>query len=122
MKLFVVTSGSYSDYGINGIFSSQELAEAHIKRLQVFGENEQRFYEAELDEIRVPKYVTFEYNAKSKKYTLERDNWCWGEDCEGLDIGDEIITIRVKYNENKDVMLKSARDNYMAWKARELGI
>ena len=31
MKLFVVTSGSYSDYGIEEIFSSKENAEKYIK-------------------------------------------------------------------------------------------
>ena len=31
MKVYVVTSGSYSDYGINCIFSSRERAEQYIK-------------------------------------------------------------------------------------------
>jgi hypothetical protein len=31
-KVYVVTSGSYSDYGIERIFSTQELAEKYIRR------------------------------------------------------------------------------------------
>jgi len=30
MKIYVVTSGSYSDYGINSMFSSRELAQGYI--------------------------------------------------------------------------------------------
>lgn len=33
MKVYVVTSGSYSDYGINAIFSTKELAEEYIKEV-----------------------------------------------------------------------------------------
>lgn len=31
MKVFVVTSGRYSDYGINAMFSTRELAESYIE-------------------------------------------------------------------------------------------
>ena len=32
--IYIVTSGTYSDYHIDGIFSTQELAEAYIKQFQ----------------------------------------------------------------------------------------
>lgn len=33
MKIFIVTSGEYSDYGINAVFSSKEKAEAYFMGL-----------------------------------------------------------------------------------------
>ena len=34
MKVFVVTSGEYSDYGINAIFSTKEKAEGYVKMME----------------------------------------------------------------------------------------
>lgn len=32
-KIYIVTSGEYSDYGINGVFETKELAQAYIEML-----------------------------------------------------------------------------------------
>ena len=37
MKVYVVTSGEYSDYGLDGVFSSRELAQKHIDTLTFDG-------------------------------------------------------------------------------------
>lgn len=59
MKLYVVTSGCYSDYRIDCIFSSQEVALKFLadyasalgRKERGFGDNEKRIEEYELDEM-----------------------------------------------------------------------
>ena len=53
-KVFVVTSGEYSDYGIDAVFSSKELAEKYIKfksRVSVIYPEYARIEEYTLDEL-----------------------------------------------------------------------
>lgn len=63
MLIFVVTTGEYSDYGIDSMFSSKELAEQYIQT-QVDPEEprfrEYRIEEYELDHMPEPRvYYTF---------------------------------------------------------------
>lgn len=53
MKIYVVTSGEYSDYGINALFSTKELAQLFIDKFTVARKRSEfnEIMEAEVDEM-----------------------------------------------------------------------
>jgi hypothetical protein len=119
MKVYAVFSGEYSDRGLDIIFSTKEKAENYI----VFRQNTDNWQdvdstptEYELDEKYViPKTVLFQYDDSAGLSISYYDNH---ED--GFE--EDIFYMNVKYNINKDIMIKSANDKLAKLKARELGI
>lgn len=57
MKIYIVTSGSYSDYSINAVFSSRKKAEAAIELLQEDAEIEEWTVDAIPSDGRLPYWV-----------------------------------------------------------------
>ena len=53
MQVFVVTSGEYSDYGINAIFSTKEKAQEYIDRMEFCSSYEEYYniHEWNVDEV-----------------------------------------------------------------------
>jgi len=51
MKVYIVTIGSYSDYSIDSVFSTVELAETYRSKLEVSGADCPQILEMELDEL-----------------------------------------------------------------------
>jgi hypothetical protein len=59
MKVFVVTSGIYDDYGMHAIFSTREKAEEYIKKVRVFDDEVNEYIrEMEIDNAQIPEYCT----------------------------------------------------------------
>jgi hypothetical protein len=61
-KVFIVTSGEYSDYNIEAVFSSKELANKYIDE-----KKKQRNYNADYDNYQIEEYtVNFDDFVKNK--------------------------------------------------------
>lgn len=55
--VFIVTEGDYSDYRIRSVFSTRELAEAHISNRQPNGEIEEWAVDCERDAVERTLYM-----------------------------------------------------------------
>lgn len=121
VKVYIVTSGTYSDYQVESIYSTEEKAKEAIETLiKLVANSDYSIDEYTLDKINLPKYMYFAYVPEDK--TLS----CWGylRDFQGTN-GDiqvrhykskERIDIRVAFTENYDGMVKSAWDKLAQYK------
>lgn len=122
MTVWTVWSGSYSDRGMAGVFSTKEKAEAYIQ---------------------VAKHIYFELDDEPIEYVLdeqlgEKERYCvrlekgsgnimnpeWFVcDC-GVDVEeqDDCYEVFVNFQYDYDRMVKAARDKLAEYKAREAGI
>jgi hypothetical protein len=66
MKIYVVTSGSYSDYSISDVFSTKEKAQAYI---DAYGGGYNHIEDYELD----PEYKTAKPGYARYSVTMDRD-------------------------------------------------
>ncbi len=84
MKIYVVTTGSYSDYHIVALYSTEEQAQKALE----LGDEEARIEEYELDSFKIPEYppghkpwlIRIEYNTSKivlafQEYFWERSEW-----------------------------------------------
>jgi hypothetical protein len=134
MKVWAVLSESYSDTGIDAIFSTKELAEKHIHNKKIFdyyGDVYSNPVEFDLDQVEIPEYSLFLYgdsgvlpyarsvgqSALSGYDVIERDR----NDINATKENRQVF-IKVKYNANYSAMEKSAIDKYFEWKATKEGI
>lgn len=66
-KVFIVTSGLYSDYGINAVFSSRELADNYIN-----GDEDYRIEEYDIDtKEKNEKYIKVEMDINGNTKDVE---------------------------------------------------
>ena len=70
MKVYVVTSGSYSDYGIDYIFRDETLAKKFVKKMGPKNEYQIEEYETMRTMPKTYTYWYFEIAGKSKAYEI----------------------------------------------------
>jgi|WetSurMetagenome_2_1015567.scaffolds.fasta_scaffold79754_3 hypothetical protein len=121
-KVWVVTRGCYSDYGIAAIFSTKEKAWEYYNMKRVIDDEYNEPDEWDIDEAKPDEYVeAYKYNDDS--------GWSF---CEWEDYMEECITkheinicetcIKVSFNQDKNIMRKAADDRLAFLKAQEEGI
>ena len=83
--IYVVTSGSYSDYGIDAIFDNKELAEQYIDAFEKGGYNEKSIEEFELNpfekQIKVgckPYFLRMDKQGNCKEIRVEDSSYGFG--------------------------------------------
>lgn len=86
-KVFIVTSGSYSDYGIDAVFSSEELAKKFIESFAVSGYMSMDIEEWELNPFdedlkRGRKPYMLRINKEGHAYDIELEDSTYGFDCQ----------------------------------------
>lgn len=125
MKVYVVTTGEYSDYTIKGVFSTYEAASAAVAAINkypsVYNENN-GIEEYELDGYQpFEKYLTLYYNPCADTIDSVMYNEYVQEERVKF-ITKEKIFMVIHYSPrftNKDVLLKAVQDRYMKWKAEQ---
>jgi len=118
MIVYAVSSGSYSDYSIEAIFSTRERAEHYALILSEANDVE----EYELDKsYEPPEYIRVNINDRSIWFCGEwkDSSWCIEQTHSEYS---NIATVKVKYNINPKVMKKAAYDRLAELKALEAGI
>lgn len=128
MKVYVLTTGDYSDYTIRGIFSTKKAAEDAADAMKIFPEG---CYSGvnPIAEFEVDSYNPFErclslfYQPSTGKITkVYYEGYLSEERIVGNK--DEVFMI-IRYSErfrDRDVLEKAVRDKYMKWKAEQEGI
>lgn len=119
MKIYIVTSGEYSDYGIEAVFTSKAKADKYVKINNVIDY---------ASSFQVGTYETS--NVKSMQYVSAYYHLGCNEGIGFQDITEmfepyveyETFYCCVKFNPNKAVMEKSVYDKYAMYKAGEAGI
>ena len=127
MKVYVVTTGQYSDYTIRGIFSTPEAAEKAVRAMIVYPPacccDPNPIQEIELDTYQpFDKYLTLYYHPSSGKISHVRYNDYKDQERIVSTINPDDIYMVMKYSErfmDHDVLEKAARDRYMQWKAEQ---
>jgi len=115
MTVYVVSSGCYSEYSIDAIFSTKEKAEAFSIC------SEDRYIdEYELDTVAPPEYVGVQIYKDNKYHGLITGYFPHA--FMGVDDQVKMYFVKVKYNPEREVMVKSAYDKIAAWKAAQDGI
>ena len=120
MKIFVVTSGIYSDYDINSIYSTKGKAQEYINiRNKISGYPHMNDYieEYELDAIGEVQRIEAEYDVEEGSIVY-REGWTINNPC----LCGGVFECVVSFNINTKVMEKSVYDKYAEWKALESGI
>jgi hypothetical protein len=129
MKVYTCWSGTYSDRGIDAIFSTEQKAKKYLKirklLARVYDDIDDKPIILEVDnlEISIPEYVIFQaWREDDGKWQLSVEQ---GSD-EKLDtkIYEDgfIYYIKVKYNKKREVMEKAVIDKVMTLYARDIGI
>lgn len=116
MKVYCVFRGEYSDRSLEAIFSTRRKAEEYIKRMQSVSSYDyvdDEPIEYELNETAPCEYVEFLFyedgEIMSSSFGVYKDpHLHYGR-----------VKITVKYNPNKEVMEKAARDAYYKFKAEQ---
>lgn len=119
-KIYVVTSGEYSDYGIDAIFSTKEKAQEYItiRTNSEYIWNELEIEEYELDRMAEPPEFVF----------VEKDlykgsvQWVPISDYKEQEENSNLERIRVKFHPDKKVMDKAAEDRLQMLRARDMGL
>lgn len=126
MKLYVVTSGEYSDYGINSIFSTKEKAQAYIDRSNKLGIDNYlgwNIEEYELDENATVEFVLVNYSPSGNAFSFKYMDEYYASQTYPKETWDGLAFIfKVRYNPNVDVMKKSVYDQYARFKAEKEGL
>lgn len=131
MIVYVVTSGEYSDYHIDAIFSTKEKAEEYIK---IHARYNQGYYsdragieEWEMDKNNSIPTMRAEYYTVSQKidFNLVSDyiedkmrNCCYSMKSEP----EKVFICTVHYHVDEEVMKKAVRDRYAQFMAQQEGI
>jgi hypothetical protein len=123
MKAWVVTSGSYSDTHIDGIFSTLEKAQAYVdaRRVLHIDMNDVCEYAVDAITVALPEYVMVEMAMDNIKDTYIRPIYSdlkypyeWNDF--------NTVGFKVRFNRDENVMLKSARDQFATWRAMREGL
>lgn len=123
MTVWTVWSGSYSDRGMDGIFSTKEKAEEYIAVAKHFDSDlDDEPIEYVLDK---PENVTERQCIRFSKDTgdIMEARWFFVYDS-GADVQeqDDCYEVFVNFQYNFDRMVKAARDKLAEYKAREAGV
>lgn len=118
MKVYVVTYGEYSDYGIEAVFSTKEKAQEYINiactERDCWSSTNDCIEEYELDQtITAPEKVL--YSKESGEWRAARS---WEEDDE--DANENLVW--VNFHPDKNVMAKAAEDRLQMLWARDMGL
>jgi hypothetical protein len=124
MKVYLVSSGSYSDYEIDNVFSTKEKAIEYIEFRKKYhcGNINDDFEEFDVDNTSIPyrDYAFYQFDGKS--FTIsDKQSWNFPRDNDIL-ISDNKVHIKVNMDYDENVMFKSAVDKYFIWKATQEGI
>ena len=119
--MYVVTSGEYSDYCINGVFSSEELAKAYIKEkgghIEMYYLNDDAMPLIEYRIEVIDKGGNVLYNVEDSRGTYSKDyHGCYWDTRDSYYF---YVTLPVS-KANADVALKIVQDWYMQIKALNL--
>lgn len=128
MTIYVVTSGEYSSYGIDAVFTDKKQAELYCAvhkgcHVETYKDDEYH-YEGEVyygilarDYYRYPLACEFFYSSKPINPTVRINPQT------GLAAHDEyIIPVNKSYDEKYDAMKKVARDYIAKYKAEKEGL
>ena len=120
MKVYVVTSGEYSDYGIDAIFSTIEGAEEYKEMAIKFKwgnsyYNQFNIEEWELDEKSKPNYIIGMYLVDDGKVKFLEDD---EPNKEYPEVNAYYRLFRVRFSENIEVMKKSVYDQNALYLAK----
>lgn len=123
-KVYILTSGEYSDYAIQGVFSTREKAEEAMERFSVLFAG----WGGVIEEVPVDTYLmTNEVYAMVYEdgAVFFENNLAEGERVECVfsePMTQRSFRVRIRYNPNRDVMVKAARDRAGMILAREVGV
>jgi len=119
--IYAVSSGEYSDYGIEAIFSSLALAEAWIASFPIRAYGERRIEEYELDPLDLSDgsrrhwFVRLQRETGAVKECNQDDYWS-GEST-GMDVKDGFYTHCFATDEKHAI--KIANERRIQWMAKE---
>jgi hypothetical protein len=115
-KVWVVTSGCYSDYGIRAIFSTKEKAWEYYGIKKVIDDEYNEPKEYNLDEAKSDGYI--------EAYKYDDDEWGFDgwENYMEEGMTEHTIIVKISFNYDKNVMAKSADDRLAFLKAQKEGI
>lgn len=131
MKVYVVTSGEYSEYHIVGITLDRQVAETFVNsKNEAKGEYGREFY---LEEYETDDFQMIKEGCKPYKAFFCRngkgDRWSWADECEGgyQNIGVVEADNRgnfevVVFAKNEDHALKIGAGKVAQYKAQKEGI
>ena len=120
MKVFITTSGEYSDTSISGVFSSHEKAQSYIDANHLYDDNyfsriNDYIEEYEVDNASLPTTVIASYDTETKGIVFSEDNH--DEDYPAYYDTFNEFRCRVNFNPSVSVMEKVVYDKYAEWKA-----
>jgi len=129
MKVYTCWSGTYSDRGMDAVFSTEQKAKNYLKIRKLLArvyddvDDKPIIWEIDKIEISIPEYVVFQaWLSGDGKWQLSVEQ----ESDEKLDtkIYEDgfIYYIKVKYNKKREVMEKAVRDKVMTLYARDIGV
>lgn len=120
-KVFLTSSGEYSDYGITGAFSSEENAKKHIDQQKIYcpyyNQPNDEIIDFNIDEMGYIESVLACYDIKSGKIIFKRD-----DDSRNFRMEFRVFYCPVKFNQDVEVMKKVVYDKYAQYKAEKAGL
>ena len=127
MKIYVVTSGEYSGYGIEGVFLDKHKAEIYCAKNNVkYGDYRIEEYESDDDEIEGEIDIAWKYKIREG----DRNAWgtivhyshrCLNEVTESNYRSELTATVYLRA-EDYEKALKIARDMFAQYKAEKEGL
>ena len=116
-KVWVVTKGCYSDYGISAIFSTKEKAWEYYNMKSIISGEYNEPDEWDIDNEKPDEYI------ESYRYD-DDDEWSFDEWQNYMEeyITEHDIVVKVSFNYDKKVMAKAADDRFAFLKAQKSGI
>lgn len=121
-KVWVVTRGYDSDYGISAIFSTKEKAQEYYNMKSVISYEYNEPEEWNIDKIKTDEYVEmYKYNNGKGWHLREWQDYS-EETFADISKGKTLNLVKVHFNYDKDVMRKEADDRLVFLKAQKAGI
>lgn len=118
MTIFVVTSGSYSDYGINAVFTDRALAEAFVSKFNAV----ERYEDASIEEweANVPDlrghsvfFVRMTRSGDVRECNEVARSSYWLDSAPSTDLGGNLISTHVA--KDKEHAIKIMNERRTAW-------
>src|SRR5574344_2197215 len=121
MKVYITSSGHYSDWMITGVFSSMQKAQEYIDTMSVVDDyTNDTIDEYEVDSAVKPEYAAILIYPEDDKFIIENyedyqsffnDGDVFHEDAiKSISGSHEYYVVKVNYNQDKKVMIKAAHD------------
>src|SRR5574344_935725 len=133
MKVYITSSGHYSDWMITGVFSSMQKAQEYIDTMSVVDDyTNDTIDEYEVDSAAKPEYAAILIYPDVDKFIIENyedyqsffnDGDVFHKDAiKSIPESREHYIVRVNFNLNNKVMIKAAHDKIAEYKAMEEGV